>query len=161
MQRPPTKKKRLIKKDEPSAFYESDSHDTQTDRKVSFDTTQETPTPQLQESSISVPPTQESSDITPPDLESSIVAPPLGESSIATPPPILTSPFNGNSTATPPPIDTFTTKQTPMSSAPDSMEETNENNSKKHEPRLVMKKMVLNDFKSYAGRQVIGPFHKV
>ncbi|CAO3670170.1 unnamed protein product [Rhizopus microsporus] len=30
----------------------------------------------------------------------------------------------------------------------------------KKEPRLVMKKMVLNDFKSYAGRQVIGPFHK-
>jgi structural maintenance of chromosome 4 len=29
------------------------------------------------------------------------------------------------------------------------------------EPRLVMKKMVLNNFKSYAGRQVIGPFHKV
>ncbi|KAG0768410.1 hypothetical protein G6F57_001793 [Rhizopus arrhizus] len=28
------------------------------------------------------------------------------------------------------------------------------------EPRLVMKKMVLNNFKSYAGRQVIGPFHK-
>lgn len=31
----------------------------------------------------------------------------------------------------------------------------------KKEPRLAMKKMVLNDFKSYAGRQVIGPFHKV
>ncbi|CEJ02240.1 Putative Structural maintenance of chromosomes protein [Rhizopus microsporus] len=30
----------------------------------------------------------------------------------------------------------------------------------KKEPRLAMKKMVLNDFKSYAGRQVIGPFHK-
>ncbi|RCH79587.1 hypothetical protein CU098_003098, partial [Rhizopus stolonifer] len=27
-------------------------------------------------------------------------------------------------------------------------------------PRLVMKKMILNNFKSYAGRQVIGPFHK-
>lgn len=34
-------------------------------------------------------------------------------------------------------------------------------NMKKKTPRLVMKKMVLNDFKSYAGRQVIGPFHKV
>lgn len=34
-------------------------------------------------------------------------------------------------------------------------------NPKKKEPRLVMKKMVLNNFKSYAGRQVIGPFHKV
>lgn len=33
--------------------------------------------------------------------------------------------------------------------------------SKKKQPRLVMKKMVLNNFKSYAGRQVIGPFHKV
>lgn len=34
----------------------------------------------------------------------------------------------------------------------------------KHEekkPRLVIKKMVLINFKSYAGRQVIGPFHKV
>lgn len=28
-------------------------------------------------------------------------------------------------------------------------------------PRLVITKMVLNNFKSYAGRQVIGPFHKV
>ncbi|ORY93638.1 RecF/RecN/SMC N terminal domain-domain-containing protein [Syncephalastrum racemosum] len=27
-------------------------------------------------------------------------------------------------------------------------------------PRLVITKMVLNNFKSYAGRQVIGPFHK-
>ncbi|ORX60365.1 RecF/RecN/SMC protein [Hesseltinella vesiculosa] len=27
-------------------------------------------------------------------------------------------------------------------------------------PRLVITKMVLRDFKSYAGRQVIGPFHK-
>jgi structural maintenance of chromosome 4 len=32
---------------------------------------------------------------------------------------------------------------------------------KKKQPRLIMKKMVLNNFKSYAGRQVIGPFHKV
>lgn len=32
---------------------------------------------------------------------------------------------------------------------------------KSRKPRLVMKKMVLNNFKSYAGRQVIGPFHKV
>ncbi|KAL9550547.1 hypothetical protein MBANPS3_004670 [Mucor bainieri] len=31
---------------------------------------------------------------------------------------------------------------------------------KQKAPRLVMKKMVLNNFKSYAGRQVIGPFHK-
>ncbi|KAI8874522.1 hypothetical protein K501DRAFT_4695 [Backusella circina FSU 941] len=31
----------------------------------------------------------------------------------------------------------------------------------KQQSRLVMKKMVLNNFKSYAGRQVIGPFHKV
>ncbi|CAO3598210.1 unnamed protein product [Absidia cylindrospora] len=27
-------------------------------------------------------------------------------------------------------------------------------------PRLVITKMILNNFKSYAGRQVIGPFHK-
>ncbi|KAG2237053.1 hypothetical protein INT48_001821, partial [Thamnidium elegans] len=36
----------------------------------------------------------------------------------------------------------------------------NENDDKKKQPRLIMKKMVLNNFKSYAGRQVIGPFHK-
>lgn len=29
------------------------------------------------------------------------------------------------------------------------------------EPRLVIHQIVLNNFKSYAGRQVIGPFHKV
>lgn len=28
-------------------------------------------------------------------------------------------------------------------------------------PRMVMTRMVLNNFKSYAGRQNIGPFHKV
>lgn len=28
-------------------------------------------------------------------------------------------------------------------------------------PRMVMTRMVLNNFKSYAGRQDIGPFHKV
>ncbi|KAJ2802319.1 Structural maintenance of chromosomes protein 4, partial [Coemansia helicoidea] len=27
-------------------------------------------------------------------------------------------------------------------------------------PRLVITQMVLEDFKSYAGRQTIGPFHK-
>lgn len=27
--------------------------------------------------------------------------------------------------------------------------------------RLIIKEMVLENFKSYAGRQVIGPFHKV
>ncbi|KAF7724063.1 hypothetical protein EC973_001396 [Apophysomyces ossiformis] len=31
---------------------------------------------------------------------------------------------------------------------------------KERRPRLVITKMVLNNFKSYAGRQVIGPFHK-
>ncbi|KAG0183387.1 hypothetical protein DFQ29_005763 [Apophysomyces sp. BC1021] len=31
---------------------------------------------------------------------------------------------------------------------------------KEQKPRLVITKMVLNNFKSYAGRQVIGPFHK-
>jgi hypothetical protein len=36
-----------------------------------------------------------------------------------------------------------------------------DDDSKKKQSRLVMKKMVLNNFKSYAGRQVIGPFHKV
>lgn len=28
-------------------------------------------------------------------------------------------------------------------------------------PRLFIKKMVLENFKSYAGKQYIGPFHKV
>jgi structural maintenance of chromosome 4 len=28
-------------------------------------------------------------------------------------------------------------------------------------PRLFIKKMVLENFKSYAGQQHIGPFHKV
>ena len=28
-------------------------------------------------------------------------------------------------------------------------------------PRLVIKKMVLENFKSYAGAQHVGPFHKV
>lgn len=40
-------------------------------------------------------------------------------------------------------------------------EPVNESDGKKKQPRLIMKKMVLNNFKSYAGRQVIGPFHKV
>lgn len=29
------------------------------------------------------------------------------------------------------------------------------------EPRLVISKMVLENFKSYAGAQHVGPFHKV
>jgi structural maintenance of chromosome 4 len=56
---------------------------------------------------------------------------------------------------------TTNTSQTPTASATQSSEETDANNNKKKQPRLVMKKMVLNNFKSYAGRQVIGPFHKV
>ncbi|KAJ1997630.1 hypothetical protein GGI06_006442 [Coemansia sp. S85] len=28
-------------------------------------------------------------------------------------------------------------------------------------PRLIITQMVLENFKSYAGRQVIGPFHRV
>ena len=28
-------------------------------------------------------------------------------------------------------------------------------------PRLVIKSMILDNFKSYAGPQTIGPFHKV
>jgi structural maintenance of chromosome 4 len=55
---------------------------------------------------------------------------------------------------------TANASQTPSTNTQQSVEETNDNNKKK-EPRLVMKKMVLNNFKSYAGRQVIGPFHKV
>src|SRR5438045_6134971 len=30
-----------------------------------------------------------------------------------------------------------------------------------HKPRMVINKMVLNNFKSYFGKQEIGPFHKV
>lgn len=40
-------------------------------------------------------------------------------------------------------------------------EPVDESDGKEKQPRLIMKKMVLNNFKSYAGRQVIGPFHKV
>ena len=36
-----------------------------------------------------------------------------------------------------------------------------EENSSTPGPRLAIKKMVLNNFKSYAGRVDIGPFHKV
>ncbi|KAK4509510.1 uncharacterized protein ATC70_007862 [Mucor velutinosus] len=51
---------------------------------------------------------------------------------------------------------------TPVSTtpAPTPQPTLNDTNTKKKTPRLVMKKMVLNNFKSYAGRQVIGPFHK-
>lgn len=51
----------------------------------------------------------------------------------------------------------------PQTSQPSSEEQLDSDNdsSKKRQPRLVMKKMILNNFKSYAGRQVIGPFHKV
>lgn len=45
--------------------------------------------------------------------------------------------------------------------APTSQPALDGTNIKKKAPRLVMKKMVLTNFKSYAGRQVIGPFHKV
>ncbi|CAO3607107.1 unnamed protein product [Mucor fragilis] len=44
--------------------------------------------------------------------------------------------------------------------APTSQPALDGTNIKKKAPRLVMKKMVLTNFKSYAGRQVIGPFHK-
>lgn len=30
-----------------------------------------------------------------------------------------------------------------------------------NKPRLIITQMVLENFKSYAGRQVIGPFHRV
>ena len=52
---------------------------------------------------------------------------------------------------------------TPLSAtpAPSSQPALMDTNTKKKTSRLVMKKMVLNNFKSYAGRQVIGPFHKV
>lgn len=49
----------------------------------------------------------------------------------------------------------------PQTSQPTEEQVDSDNNNKKRQPRLVMKKMILNNFKSYAGRQVIGPFHKV
>jgi structural maintenance of chromosome 4 len=30
-----------------------------------------------------------------------------------------------------------------------------------HAPRLVIQEMILENFKSYAGEQRVGPFHKV
>lgn len=39
--------------------------------------------------------------------------------------------------------------------------ETNENGQAGLEGRLVIERMVLTNFKSYAGEKVIGPFHKV
>lgn len=142
MHRPPSKKKRLIKGDDDSDFYESDIHNAQPDRKVSFKPTQDTTV------STITPAPQETA--TPPPQET----------------PILTSSFNDSSAATPPPIDSSTTQSTlkenpTTSTVPEPLEESDEGNIKKNQPRLVMKKMVLNDFKSYAGRQVIGPFHKV
>jgi structural maintenance of chromosome 4 len=32
---------------------------------------------------------------------------------------------------------------------------------RRNKPRLAIKKMVLENFKSYAGAQHVGPFHKV
>lgn len=46
-----------------------------------------------------------------------------------------------------------------VSFAPGTNQEPDEPTERK--PRLVITKMVLNNFKSYAGRQVIGPFQKV
>ncbi|KAI8647728.1 hypothetical protein BD408DRAFT_105 [Parasitella parasitica] len=56
---------------------------------------------------------------------------------------------------TPPTIDSMSPTAEPNADNADNTV------AKKKQPRLVMKKMVLNNFKSYAGRQVIGPFHKV
>lgn len=36
-----------------------------------------------------------------------------------------------------------------------------ESNPKHGQPRLVIREMVLENFKSYAGAQRVGPFHKV
>lgn len=34
-------------------------------------------------------------------------------------------------------------------------------NTQEPKPRLIIQQIVMENFKSYAGRQVIGPFHKV
>lgn len=39
--------------------------------------------------------------------------------------------------------------------------ETAENGGGGQQGRLVIEKMVLHNFKSYAGTRVVGPFHKV
>ena len=39
--------------------------------------------------------------------------------------------------------------------------ETNENARAPSQGRLVIEKMVLHNFKSYAGTKTVGPFHKV
>ena len=36
-----------------------------------------------------------------------------------------------------------------------------QNPPEERKPRMVINKMILNNFKSYFGRQEIGPFHKV
>lgn len=53
-----------------------------------------------------------------------------------------------------PEIKVSTPKRTEQTIRPQSKESTNEN-----VPRLVINKLILTNFKSYAGEQVIGPFH--
>ncbi|KAG2208081.1 hypothetical protein INT47_010443 [Mucor saturninus] len=157
MHRQPPKKKRLIKKDEQPDFHESDAQNIQKDRSVSSDNTQEI----QQQTSTSQP--QENPSSTASIREDPSTTPIIEKSSADTSPSNLTSSLDINSTSTPLPVDSPITNPTPVEKSnftPEPMEESNEDNNKKHEPRLVMKKMVLNDFKSYAGRQVIGPFHK-
>ncbi|KAI9030725.1 RecF/RecN/SMC N terminal domain-containing protein [Phycomyces nitens] len=55
------------------------------------------------------------------------------------------------------PLPTPISQRTP---APETPEVPVSDRSEEQKPRLVITKMVLNHFKSYAGRQVIGPFHK-
>ncbi|KAG1471270.1 hypothetical protein G6F56_002222 [Rhizopus delemar] len=56
--------------------------------------------------------------------------------------------------------DTETTDKETLPSDNKKVEFAPDTETTEKEPRLVIKKMVLNNFKSYAGRQVIGPFHK-
>lgn len=131
---PPPKKKRFIKKDE-----ESDSDDDFQDVPSELSSTVD------QERKVSFAPSSL------PSLSQEQQSP---ITSTASP---TTSLQQQNTT---PPINTQPNARTPT--PPQPREGSAENDSsKKREPRLVMKKMVLNNFKSYAGRQVIGPFHKV
>ena len=63
------------------------------------------------------------------------------------------SPFEEEHSLLDPPLSSIPRQPTQTAPAPEESEGP--------KPRLVIHKMALVNFKSYAGRQVIGPFHKV
>lgn len=64
-----------------------------------------------------------------------------------------------------PPIATPQSEDVVMSDVLDQNEsqivEEHQADNNEPKPRLVINQIVMDNFKSYAGRQVIGPFHKV